>query len=133
MRLFTAAALLALCLFGVACERIFEDNGTHLASVLGRGADELRASGASELVVRYTTLDTSETPYYVEITPSRSGGESNIASSYLVVSGKTPGGTSSHNHFVFVPARLYVRKDRGGVTEIVLRRDGDRIDVVDVR
>jgi len=50
-----------------------------------------------------------------------------------VVSGKTPGGTSYHNRFVFVPMRLYVRKERGGTTEVVLRKDGQHVNVVDVR
>ena len=71
--------------------------------------------------------------YYVEITPSEPGQESNTANSYLVVSGKTLGGTSYHNRFVFVPMRLYVRKERGGSTEVVLRNDGRRVSVVDVR
>jgi hypothetical protein len=53
--------------------------------------------------------------------------------SYLVVSGRTSGGTSYHNRFVFVPQRLYLKKDQGGSTEIILRKDGDRISVVELR
>jgi len=49
------------------------------------------------------------------------------------VSGRTSGGTSYHNRFIFVPRRLYIRKDQGGATEIVLRKDADRISVVEVR
>jgi len=131
MRLFIPVLL--MCLAGVGCGRLFEDNGTHLAYLLERGAGELRASGGSELVLRYTTLDAPNVGYYVEITPSEPGQESNAANSYLVVSGKTPGGTSYHNRFVFVPMRLYVRKERGGTAEVVLRKDGQRVSVVDVR
>jgi len=131
MRLFIPVLL--MCLAGLGCGRLFEDNGTHLAYLLERGAGELRASGGSELVLRYTTLDAPNVGYYVEITPSEPGQESNAANSYLVVSGKTPGGTSYHNRFVFVPMRLYVRKERGGTTEVVLRKDGQRVSVVDVR
>ena len=131
MRLFIPVLL--MCLAGVGCGRLFEDNGTQLAYLLERGAGELRASGGSELVLRYTTLDAPNVGYYVEITPSEPGQESNTANSYLVVSGKTPGGTSYHNRFVFVPMRLYVRKERGGTTEVVLRKDGQRVSVVDVR
>ena len=131
MRLFIPVLL--MCLAGVGCGRLFEDNGTHLAYLLERGAGELRASGRSELVLRYTTLDAPNVGYYVEITPSEPGQESNTANSYLVVSGKTLGGTSYHNRFVFVPMRLYVRKERGGSTEVVLRNDGRRVSVVDVR
>ena len=131
MRLFIPVLL--MCLAGLGCGRLFEDNGTHLAYLLERGAGELRASGGSELVLRYTTLDAPNVGYYVEITASEPGQESNAANSYLVVSGKTPGGTSYHNRFVFVPMRLYVRKERGGTTEVVLRKDGQRVSVVDVR
>jgi hypothetical protein len=33
---------------------------------------------------------------------------------------------------VFVPARLYIEKT-GGETQLVLRKDSDRISVVDIR
>ena len=45
---------LAACLHGC---NFLEDNGTHLAYALEKGAGQLRASGARELVVRYETLD----------------------------------------------------------------------------
>lgn len=48
-------------------------------------------------------------------------------------SGKTPGGTSYHNRFVFVPRRLYLKKDLGGLTEVVLHKEGDRVSVVELR
>ena len=113
----------------------FEDNGTRLAYALENAAKELRVSSAAERIVRYETLDGAAQSYYVEITPSfgESGRETSVWGSYLVVSGKTSGGTSYHNRFVFVPQRLYVTKDRGGVTELILRKDGDRISVVGVR
>jgi hypothetical protein len=125
--------VLLMCLIGAGCGRLLEDNGTHLAYLLERGAGELRASERAELVLRYTTLDAANVAYYVEITPSEPGQGSNTANSYLVVSGDTPGGTSYHNRFVFVPTRLYVRKEGGGTTEVVLRKDGQRVSVVDVR
>jgi hypothetical protein len=85
-------------------------------------------------VVRYETLDSLAEPYYVEITRSIAAGQTSmIWGSYLVVSGKTGGGTSYHNRFVFVPQRLYLEKDRGGATELVLRKDGDHISVVELR
>ena len=85
--------------------------------------------------MRYTTLDSADEPYYVEITPTLPAGAepSSGRNSYLVVSGKTSGGTSYHNRFIVVPQRLYVRKDHGGVTELILHRDGDRISIVDLR
>ena len=112
-----------------------EDNGTHLAYALEKGASQLRASGARELVVRYETLDGPAQSYYVEITPSLdpSWQRQDIWGSYIVVSGRTSGGTSYHNRFVFVPQRLYIKKEQGGATEIVLRKDADRISVAEVR
>jgi hypothetical protein len=109
----------------------FEDNGTHLAYALEKGAAKLRKSDKTELIVTYTTLDASTQPYYVEITPSGDAG--GRWGSYLVVSGKTSGGTSYHNRFVYVPTRLHIEKKTGGTTEVVLRRDGDRISVIALR
>jgi hypothetical protein len=128
------SALALTLLWASGCGTAFEDNGTHLAFALEKGARELRASNASESVVRYETLDNQKDPYYVEITPSIAIGQaSSIWGSYLVVSGKTSGGTSYHNRFVFVPHRLYLKKDIGGSTELVLRKDGDHISVVELR
>ena len=127
----SAAVLLLLC----GCGNFLEDNGTHLAYVLEKGAAQLRASKAPELVVQYATLDGGHDPYYIEITPSFSAGQtSNIPGSYLVVSGRTRGGTSYHNRFILVPQRLYIEKDQGGPTDLVLLRDGnDNISVVELR
>jgi hypothetical protein len=129
-RLLPLLALILLC----GCT-FLEDNGTHLAYALEKGAKELRASGATELTVHYTTLDAPGQAYYVEITPSLDEADpaSGRWSSYLVVSGQTSGGTSYHNRFIYVPRRLYIKKDQGGATELVLRKDGDRISVVAVR
>ena len=130
--LISAAAFVLLSLY--SCGGAFEDNGTHLAYALEKGTSELRASNASELVVHYKTLDSPKEPYYVEITPSIAAGQaSNIRGSYLVVSGKTSGGTSYHNRFVFVPQRLYLTKEFGGPTDVVLHKDGDHVSVVELR
>jgi hypothetical protein len=125
----------ATALLLVGCGNLLEDNGTHLAYVLEKGAATLRASTGSELVVRYETLDGGHDPYYIEITPSFVEGQaSNIPGSYLVVSGQTRGGTSYHNRFVLVPQRLYIEKSRGGPTELVLRKDrDDAVSVIELR
>jgi hypothetical protein len=133
-QLASIAAVALVLLSSSGCGNAFEDNGTHLAYALEKGARQLRASNASALVVRYESLDKLDDPYYVEITPSITEGQaSDIWGSYLVVSGKTSGGTSYHNRFVFVPQRLYLKKDLGGSTELVLRKGDDRISVVDLR
>ncbi|MGH7654779.1 MAG: hypothetical protein ACREN6_08955 [Gemmatimonadaceae bacterium] len=131
-RLVAFSAVFALVLLS-GCS-VLEDNATHLAYALETTSQNLRASSATEAVVHYETLDGLNQSYYVEITPSfgESGQSSGVWSSYLVVSGKTSGGTSYHNRFVFVPRRLYARKDRGGVTDLVLRKEGDRISVVEI-
>ena len=76
------------------------------------------------------TLDGGTDPYYIEIVPSSGPAQ---GGSYLVVSGRSRGGTSAHNSAVFVPQRLYIEKPRGGPTDIVLRADGDRVAVVELR
>ncbi len=125
----------ALLLLVSACGNLFEDNGTHLAYVLENGAAKLHASTDPELVVQYETLDGGHDPYYIEITPSFSAAQtSNVPGSYLVVSGKTRGGTSYHNRFGLVPRRLYIEKSQGGPTQLVLRRDrDDHVTVVELR
>lgn len=132
MRAINPVFVILLLLSG--CGHFLEDNGVHLASVLEDGAARLRGSDASELVVRYETLDGGTDPYYIEITPSFvAGRDANVRGSYLVVSGKSRGGTSSHNPAVFVPLRLYIEKNQGGPTEIVLQKHDERIDVVCLR
>ena len=133
-RALLACGVIVLGAFLHGCN-FLEDNGTHLAYALEKGASKLRASGAPELVVRYETLDGPAQGYYVEITPSLdpSWQRQDVWGSYIVVSGRTSGGTSYHNRFVFVPQRFYVKKEQGGPTEIVLRKDADRISVVEVR
>ena len=69
------AAVVLVLLSTSGCGNAFEDNGTHLAYALEKGAQQLRASTASELVVRYETLDRVDDPYYVEITPSITEGQ----------------------------------------------------------
>jgi hypothetical protein len=122
-----------IAVLGCSCS-VLEDNGTHLAFALEKGAKELLSSGATEAWIRYDTLDGPNQSYYVEITPSLTNPESrsDVWSSYLVVSGKTSGGTSYHNRYVFVPARLYIAKDKGP-TEVLLKKDGDRISVIALR
>lgn len=130
----TAVILIGLVPLPLSGCSLLEDNGTHLAFALEAAAAKLRASSDRDSRFSYTTLDGGSDPYAVEITPSHPDpSAAGHPQSYIVVSGKTPGGTSYHNRFVVVPTRLSVRKDRGGATEIVLRKDGDQIAVVDLR
>ena len=115
------------------------DNGTHLAFALERGAAELRASGRQELVVRYVPLEGEAEPYEVtlkhsrkEVVVDRFGNTAGPGGAYIVVTGRHRGGTSDHERFVFTPHDLHVAKQRGA-TEVVLRKAGNRIDVVELR
>ena len=58
----TVSALLAGC-----AETTFEDSGTLLASAVVKGAKRLRASNASELVVRYEPMHGANQRYDVDI------------------------------------------------------------------
>ena len=134
-RAFALSAALAL----VAGCTVFEDNGTHLAHDLERGAKQLRESRDTGLVVRYVPLGGADQAYSIEMAPSRRvvkvdalGNIDAPGGGYLVVSGKHAGGTSYHERFVFTPERLRIEKDRGA-TEVVLRKAGERIDVVELR
>jgi hypothetical protein len=101
----SAVVLFSIC----GCGGAFEDNGTHLAYALEKGASELRASKVSELVLHYKTLDSLAEPYYVEITPSIAVGQaSNIWGSYLVVSGRSSGGASYQGAGAFLDVALFL-------------------------
>lgn len=125
--------MLALLLNG--CGHLFEDNGTHLAFELEAAVKQMRATGATDQLVHYRTLDAPTLGYYVEITPSIQPDwkDKSRWGSYLVVSGKTSGGTSYHNRFVYVPQRFYVTKPDGGETLIALHNNQGRIEIVSVR
>ncbi len=88
-----------------------------------KGANQLRSSDRTELVIDYEPLTGVNQDYYIELTPSHKtdapyGG-------YIVVSGKNGGGTSYHGRFVYTPKRLYIVKRNAGA-KITLRKNGDR-------
>ena len=123
-------ALAVIAVLPMTACSVFEDNGTHLAYALEAGAKRLQSSGRDEEVITYEPLSGIDQGYYVELTPSNSlqppfGG-------YLVVSGKNSGGTSYHGRFVYTPTRFYVVK-QNAAARITLRKNGGRIEVVDVR
>lgn len=132
-----AVGLLVLLLLVLltGCEKLFEDNATHLAFELEEAATYLRDTGASKKVVYYHTLDAPGVGYYVEITPSIQPywEDKSTWGSVIVVSGETSGGTSYHNRFLYVPHRFYVEKPQGGVTRITLVRKAGRVSIAKVR
>ena len=112
------------------------DNGTHLAHALEQGARELRASTAHEYIVRYQPLGGLDEAY--EITMRHSHPSPGVDAQgaplkgSLLVTGRFRGATTYHERFVFTPRDLHIRKTKGA-TEVVLRKVGDRIDVVELR
>jgi len=131
---FAVAAILAGCAsLGLV------DNGTHLAFALEQGARDLRASAQSEAVVRYRPLGDLGETYEVTMHHSREvvridafGNTLNQGGGYLVVTGLHHGGTSYHERFVFTPRDLHIVKTNA-VTEVILRKTDNRIDVVELR
>ncbi len=137
-RLIRFAVLTAVLGFFAGCS-VFEDNGTHLAYALEKGAKELRGSDRTELVVHYEPLEGLTDDYEVNIvhanSPTRLDSLGNVTGGgggYLTVTGSRHGGTSYHERFVFTPVDLRIRK-HAAPTELILRKVGDRIDVVGIR
>ena len=133
------AAGIPVVILALAACTIFEDNGTHLAYDLERGAKQLRESAETELVVRYVPLGGPDQAYRIEMTASKVpthvdsfGNTSGGGQGYIVVTGKRPGGTSYHERFVFTPETLRIEKPHGA-TEVVLHKAGGRIEVVALR
>jgi hypothetical protein len=121
--------LFAIFLAGCA-ETTFEDSGTKLARVIVRGAKRLRASDANEIVVRYEPMHGINQEYDVDIYhtgPQKPGTKGNC----VEVRCETGGYTGWHQRYVYVPRDLHVAKSNQD-TAIILRKVGDRIDVVAV-
>lgn len=130
--------LIAAVLFLGGCT-LLEDNSTHLAYALERGAKKLRASSATEYIVHYEPLGGIHQSYEITFYHSREvvrmdklGNILNIGGSELVVTGREHVGTSYHERFVFTPRNLHISKS-DAATEVILRKVGDRIDVVALR
>ncbi len=132
--LFVAAVILSGCTtLGLV------DNGTHLAFALETGARDLRTSNLSELVVHYTPLGGLGETYQITMHHSREvvrvdafGNTLNQGGGSLTVTGLHHGGTNYHERFVFTPHDLRIAKTNAA-TEVILRKTGDRIDVVELR
>src|SRR5476651_1992018 len=108
--LFVASLALAGC-------TLLEDNGTHLAFALERGAKKLRASDLNEYVVHYEPLEGINETYAIDMVHSREvvkvdvfGNTLRPGGSSLTVTGRNNGGTNYHERFVFTPRDLHIVK-----------------------
>jgi hypothetical protein len=120
-------ALLAFC----GCS-LLEDNGTHLAYALEKGAKQLKSKpDGSELVVRYEPLTGINQSYGVSFRASPSEDPPYGAAS-LSVGGSNGGSTTYHQRFLYVPKEFNVDK-MNAATFLTLRKNGNRIELVGVR
>ncbi len=139
-RALTLASVVATAFIACGCTFVgLEDNGTHLAYAMERGARELRGSAQTEYIVHYEPLGRLGETYEVTLMHSTDvvrtdafGNTLNRGGGYLVVTGRYHGGTSYHERFVFTPRDLHIKKTNAA-TDVVLRKVGDRVDVVELR
>ena len=120
-------ALLASC----RCS-FMEDNGTHLDYALEKGAKRLESKpNGSEFVVRYGPLTGINQSYGVSLQASTDT-DPTYRSGSLAVGGSKGGGTTYHQRFVYVTKEFSVNKSNAA-TFLTLKKNGDRIELVDVK
>jgi hypothetical protein len=115
--LLTVLACLALC----GCEWL-SDDGVHLAECLKSGAKALQRSADRELTVAFEPLDGTNQIYTVQF----------CRDSAVVVWSKHGGSSTYQLNYVAMPKDFYLHKTNEA-TLVTLRKNGDRVDVVDVR
>ena len=113
------AALVCAGLCG--CEWL-EDDGVHLAYCLKAGAHALHRSADKELTVAFEPLDGTNQNYTVQF----------CQNSLVVVWSKHGGSSTYQLNYVALPQDFFLHKTNEA-TFVTLRKNGDRIDVVDVR
>jgi hypothetical protein len=115
--LLTALACLALC----GCNWL-EDDGVHLAYCLKDGAKALQRSADMEATIAFEPLDGTNQVYTVQF----------CQNSAVVVWSKHGGSSTYQLNYVALPKDFYLHKTNAA-TLVTLRKNGDRVDVVDVR
>lgn len=114
---FLALAGLVVC----GCNRL-SDDGVHLAECLRDGAQALRRSAATELVVAFEPLDGTNQIYTVQF----------CKDSAVVVWSQHGGSSTYQLNYVALPQGFYLHKTNAA-TLVTLRKNGGRIDVVEAR
>lgn len=112
-----AAVGIALC----GCDWL-SDDGVHLAYCLKNGAKALQRSADTELTVAFEPLDGTNQIYTVQF----------CKGSAVVVWSKHGGSSTYQLNYVELPLDFYLHKTNAA-TLVTLRKNGDRIDVVDAR
>ena len=116
------------------------DNGEHMGHVLRKGAEQLRRSNETELVLEYQPMTGIQQEYSVKFRASTNPTGRPFPGTTFVsygreavfVGGQRYGSTTSHQLWVYVTDDFAIDK-KNEATFITLRRNGDRIDVVKVR
>jgi hypothetical protein len=127
--------VLGCCL--VSCgAHILGDEGEWLGERIGDAADQLRHSAQAELVISYVPESGINQEYSIGIGKSRwcpnpPCYENRGALTVEVARGRH-GSTTYHMRFVAVPKPLEIHKV-GEATRLVLRKNGDRIELVELR
>jgi len=119
-----------------ACSPLLGDEGEWLGEKIGDAANRLRRSSQSELVMSYAPQSGSDQRYSIGIgksvwCPTPPCLENNGALTVEVERGRH-GSTTYHMKFVAVPKPLEIHKS-GKATQLVLRKNGDVIELVQLR
>lgn len=112
-----AAVCLALC----GCDWL-SDDGVHLAECLKTGAETLQRSTDGKLTMAFEPLDGTNQIYTVQF----------CIDSLVVVWSKHGGSSTYQLNYVALPQDFYLHKTNEA-TFVTLRKNGGRIDVVNVR
>ena len=130
-------ALVVLSCFIVSCgAHILGDEGEWLGETIGRAADQLRHSTDTVLVISYAPVSGVNQRYSIGIgrsvwCPKPPCFENQGALTVEVERGRH-GSTTYHMRFVAVPKPLEIQK-AGEATQLVLRKNGDVIELVALR
>jgi hypothetical protein len=126
--------ILVSCLAG--CGHLLGDEGEWLGEKIGDAATQLRRSTQTELVIPYAPESGVNQRYSIGIgksiwCPTPPCNENQGALTVSVEHGRH-GSTTYHMRFVAVPQPLEIHKN-GEPTQLVLRKAGDLIQLVEVR
>ena len=129
-----ALVLAVFLMLQVACAR---DEGEYLGQQIADAAQQLAASNDDELIFRYTPRSGANQKYWVAIGAGKICPDPPCAwsgKSWLIVhtQGRDSGSDFYYQRFVTVPRPLRISKDHAPV-EVVLRKIGDEIQLVDLR
>jgi hypothetical protein len=137
MRRWLLLALLGCGVLAVIALGGARDEGQRLGEVLSDGAQQLAYSNDEELVLRYVPRSGMGQHYWVSVGAGKRCPERPCAGSeqsWLTVhtEGRDSGADYSYQRYVSVPRPLKVIKVRAPV-EVVLRKNGDEVELIELR